>query len=117
MAEITLQELIEKVKADLLTTNIGRGYPLFFIDEVDLEVAVSISAEVSGGLSIKVLEIGPEIGSKLTNQKTHTVTIKLSPILSREEQRALIDEDPRLLAGIKKATQGALRKGGNIGKP
>jgi hypothetical protein len=117
MAEITLQDLIEKVRNDLITSNIGRGYPLFFIDEIELEIAVSISAEVSGGLSIKVLEIGPEIGSKLSSQNSHTITIKLSPILTKDEQRMLINEDPRLLAGIKKASQAALRKGGNVGTP
>ena len=43
MSEITLQELINKVKDDLVTSNMSSGYPIFFIDQVELEVMVNIT--------------------------------------------------------------------------
>jgi len=117
MSEITLQELIDKVKDDLITSKTPSGYPIFFIDQVELEVMVNITSEAAGGLSVKILDIGGELGGKLGSESSHKIKITLTPILSREEQRTLIDEDSRLFAGVKKATQAILRKSGNTGEP
>jgi hypothetical protein len=113
--EISLQTLIDEVKDELLTPTGGPGYPVFFVDKVELEIAVAIKAEGSGGLNISVLELGGGASS----EQSHTVTVTLSPILTREEQRALLEEDERMLEGVKRATQAALRKGGSgmVGEP
>lgn len=86
--DISLQALIEKVKDELLTPTGGPYYPVFFVDKVELEVAVSVEAEGTGGLDISVLELGGGV----SREQGHVVTVTLSPILSREEQRALLDE-------------------------
>jgi hypothetical protein len=112
--EISLQALIDKVKDELLTPTGGPDYPVFFVDKVELEVAVAIKSEGSGGLNISVLELGGGI----SREEGHTIKVTLSPILSRDEQRALLDKDERMLDGVRRATQAALCKGetGMVGK-
>lgn len=111
--DISLQALIEKVKDELLAPTGGPDYPVFFVDQVELELQVAVSYEASGGLSISVLSLGElEAGGGTSREKGHTIKVTLSPILSREEQRQLIQEDQRMLNGVRRATQAALRKGG-----
>lgn len=110
--EVSLQALIEKVKDELLTPTGGPGYPIFFVDKVELELQVGVRYEAEAGLKISVLQIGgAEIGGAGSRERSHTIKVTLSPILSREEQRALLEQDARLLEGVRRATQAALRKG------
>ena len=120
--EITFQDLVEKVKHDLFSSYAGTDnqgkivYPLFFVDKVELELAVELSYESEAGLKITIPQIfeGSVTGGQ-GKAKTHTMKISLSPILSREEQRQLIQEDERMMAGIRAATMIALRKGTELG--
>jgi hypothetical protein len=105
--DISLQALIEEVKDELLAPTGGPGYPVFFVDNVELEVAVTVRADGRGGLNVSVLELGGGV----SREQGHTVKVTLSPILSRDEQRALLDEDEHMLDGVRRATQAALRKG------
>jgi hypothetical protein len=107
LQDISLQALVEKVKDELLAPTGGPDYPVFFVDKVELEVAVTVKADGRGGLSISVLELSGGV----SREQGHTVKVTLSPILSRNEQRALLDEDERMLNGVRRATQAALRKG------
>lgn len=119
MAEqLTLQTLINQVKGDLFSPYQGtevegkKVYPLFFIDEVELELAVTISYTVEGGVKVTVLqtvEAGVSGGTEAS--QVHTMKIKMSPILSRDELRSLLDDDTRLMAGIRAASRAALTKG------
>lgn len=112
---ITLQTLIDKVKKDLLSPTDGPDYPVFFVEKVELELQVAVTQEENAGLEISVLNFGGvEVGDSSTNQNAHTITVTLAPILSREEQRQLLDKDPRMLNGVERATQSALRKGDGI---
>ncbi|HEY77465.1 MAG TPA: hypothetical protein G4O00_15015 [Thermoflexia bacterium] len=117
--EISLRALIEKVRDELLAPAGGPGYPIFFVDKVELELQVGVSYEAEAGLKISVLQVGGvEVGGGGARERTHTVTVTLSPILSREEQRELLEQDPRLLEGVQRATQAALRKGSTLtGEP
>lgn len=107
MHDFSLQEVIAQIKNDLLSATNSPDYPLFLVDKLEIEVAISIKSEGSGGIKIQVVELGGNIA----REKCNKVTITLSPILSREEQRTLIDKDKRLLDGIERASAGALRKG------
>jgi hypothetical protein len=114
--DISLQMLIEQVKDELLAPTSGPDYPVFFVDRVELELNVAISREANGGLKISVLSFGGvEAGGSTSRERGHTIKVSLSPILSREEQRQLLEEDGRLLAGVRRASQAALRKGGQAG--
>ena len=114
--DITLQDLIDKVKADLFSPFAGSGnegkivYPIFFVDEVELELHVDISYDVNAGIKVTIPQlVEASIGAGHETGAGHKMTIKLSPILSREEMLMLIDE--RTMKGVKEASAMALRKG------
>ena len=110
--DVSLQALIEKVKDDLLAPTGGPDYPVFFVDKVELELQVAVTQETGGGLKISVLQFGGlEASGSVTSERGHTVKVSLSPILSREEQRELLQTDKRMWEGVQQATQAALRKG------
>jgi hypothetical protein len=111
----SLQDVIAKIKSDLLSATHSPGYPVFFVDKVEIEMAVKINAEGETKLNIEVVELGGTI----SREQCNTIKITLSPILSREEQRELINQDRRLLNGIERASAGALRKGDDalVGTP
>jgi hypothetical protein len=118
--DISLQALIEKVKDELLAPTGGPGYPIFFVDKVELDLQVAITREKGGGLNISVLQFaGIELGGGMTREQGQNVKVTLSPILSREEQRELLQQDKRMWEGVQRATQAALRKssGGLAGQP
>ena len=58
--EITLQMLIDKVKDDLFSPLAGTAhagkkvYPLFFVDQVELEIGVDLSYDAQAGLKISI---------------------------------------------------------------
>lgn len=114
--EITLQDLIDKVKADLFSpyTDTGKEskivYPIFFVDEVELELHVDISYDIDAGIKVTIPQfIEASVGAGHETGAGHKITLRLSPILSREEMLMLIDE--RTMKGIKDASAMALRKG------
>ena len=119
--EITLQDLIEKVKSDLFSPYQGTGqegkevYPLFLVDEVELELDVSLSYDAEAGLKITLP--GVVEGSVTGGQGKgagHKMKMKLSPILSHAEMRELIEQDERMMDGIRTASLMALRKGSRL---
>lgn len=117
--EIDLNDLIDKLKTDLFAPYAGSEhagkvvYPIFFVDGIEVELAVNISYETTGGIKISVPQV-VELsgGGGVENGRTHTMKIKLSPILTREELRAGLDG--RTMEGIQKASQLALRRGSQL---
>jgi hypothetical protein len=109
--QMTLHELIEQVKKELLTPTRADSadelYPFLFVDEVELEVNVAVSDKLSdsGKLTLYVLEAG--MGGEKSQEKGHKVTIKLSPLVTKEEMRARLKLDGRLWEGIEEATRQA----------
>lgn len=84
---IGLQELIYQVKQELLAPNpkakAAHPYPLFAIDKIELEIAVSVTREAKGGIRVSVVEFGGSV----SRERGHVVTVSLSPLLSPEEIR------------------------------
>lgn len=109
MAQMTLHQLIEEVKRELLTPTRASTreelYPFLFVDEVELEVNVAVTNTLSdsGRLTLYVVEAGLE-GEK-SQQQGHTVKVKLSPLITKEEMRARLRLDGRLWEGIEEATE------------
>lgn len=101
---VTLRQLIEQVRLELLSPPEGQGLealvPFLFVDEVEVEVAVSVESTVegSGKVNIYVLELGG--GGQRASEQAHRVRVKMSPLLSREEVRAQLQQDPRLWARV-----------------
>jgi hypothetical protein len=79
---IGLAELIEQVKRELLAPSLEdkTDIPLLSVDEVELELQVTVKKDAKGGIKIYVLELGGG-GSRDDVQK---VKVKLSPIVNKE---------------------------------
>ena len=119
--EITLQNLVEKVKTDLFSPYAGTGkagkvaYPVLLVDSVELEIEIDLSYSAEAGLKISIPQV---VESSVTGGQGKTATQKmkivLSPVLTRDELRAEMEKDKRLMDGIKEASLLALRKGSKL---
>ena len=86
--EIGLAELIQQVKKELLTTYQGSNddTPILSVDSVELELQVTVKKEGKGGVKINVLQFGGgELSGGASRDDVQKVTVKLSPLLSKEE--------------------------------
>lgn len=81
---IGLTELIEQVKRDLLTPEEGRGgnIPIFSVDEVSLELQVTVHKDAEGGIKVYVVELGGGVA----RDDVQKVNVKLTPLLNKEER-------------------------------
>jgi hypothetical protein len=81
---IGLAELINEIKRELLSvdTDAQEKVPLFSIDEVELELQVTVTKEGSAGLSVQVIQIG----GQFEQQHVQRVKVKLTPLLEKEER-------------------------------
>ncbi len=97
-APIGLNELIYQVKRELLCKSAEEDpVPLFAVDEVQLEIAVTVSKEAQGGINIQVLNVGGGTGS----ERAQTVRVTLKPLRTREEIIAyMTTSDPALMEKI-----------------
>lgn len=116
MEEIGLQELIFQVKQELLAPNPAQRakdpYPLFFIDKVELEVAVKVTRSSSGGIKLTVLNfIEANAGKSITQEQGHVIKISLSPLLSKEEIVTEALKDSRVREMVEKLSPEAVIKG------
>jgi hypothetical protein len=101
---ISLADLIEQIKTDLLTKGVGNN-PAFFIDGVEIAAQVVARREKAEGgkaglgISLAVLGLRADAGvdtkTTLGSQLTQTVTIKLSPLLSKEHYLAQLGDAER----------------------
>lgn len=90
--EIGLRELISQVKKELYTSIENDPHPFFYLESMDLELAITYRVEGSGGLKIYVIEAGAASG----REKTNTIQVHLRPLLSREGLQLLIENNPEL---------------------
>ncbi len=106
---IGLTELIYKVKQDLYSKErySDDPVPLFAVEEVQLELAVSVTRELDGGINIQVLSLG----RVTANEKAQTVRVTLKPLLSKEEIVAdLRQKRPELFEQIREESQKTMVK-------
>lgn len=105
---MTLHELIDYVKEDLLTPLKADSpeelYPFLFVEEVELEVNVAVTDKLSdsGKLTIYVLEAG--LGGEKAQEKGHKIKVRLTPLVTKEEMRARLRLDERLWKKIEQTT-------------
>jgi hypothetical protein len=83
---IGLRELVWKVKEELLSQGSVKTdpEPLLAVDEVELELAVSVTREGEAGISVQVLSLG---GSR-SRADSQTVRVRLKPLFDKEELKA-----------------------------
>ncbi len=124
MEEIGLQDLIYQVKRELLAPSPAQRardpYPLFFIDKVELEIAVKVTRAAEGGVKLTVLDFAEvSAGRSVDRERGHVVKVSLSPLLSREVilNEALKDEHVRQMVQRDSAQALIKGKGGLVGEP
>ena len=120
MEEIGLQDLIYQVKNELLAPNPAQKardpYPLFFIDKVELEIAVKVTRGRSGNIKLTVLDFAGIGGaSSVDRERGHVVKVSLSPLLSREAIVAKAMEDERVREMVGRSSAEALVKADESG--
>ncbi|MBE9125575.1 MULTISPECIES: trypco2 family protein [unclassified Coleofasciculus] len=106
---IGLAELIEQVKRELLAPSLEgeTDIPLLSVDEVELELQVTVKKEAKGGIKIYVVDLGGG-GSRDDVQK---VKVKLSPIVNKETLLGLYKKrhPERLNELVEKSIDGILK--------
>jgi len=113
-AVMTLHELIDQVKEELLLPTEADTpealYPFLFVDEVEItaQVAVTDKLDGSGKLTIYVVEATLGGGTSVANG--HTVRVKLSPLVTKDEMRARLQLDDRLWKRIERTAEMATVK-------
>ena len=111
---VKLHELIDQVRDELLMPRragtLDAMYPFLFVDEVELDLSITVSAKVtgSGKVSIQVIEVGG--GSEVTGEDVHNVKIKMTPLLTKDEIREQLKKDGRLWQTIEDATRRTMIK-------
>ena len=108
--EIGLQELIYQVKNELLVPNQAQrakdADPLFFIDKVELEIAVKVQKEGSSGIKLSVLSFAElNAGASVTKERGHVIKVSLSPLVTRESVLADVLKDPETAKRIREKMQ------------
>ncbi len=115
---ITLNQLIDQVREELLiprqATTPEAVYPFLFVDEVELELAVTVSDKVdgSGKVTIHIAEIGS--GAEKGHEQAQRMKIKMTPLLSKDEMRERLKQDKRLWGKIEDVSAPAITKDGGI---
>jgi hypothetical protein len=114
--EIGLQELIYQIKNELLAPNQAQRAkdpnPIFFIDKVELEIAVKVQKEGSAGIKLSVLSFAElNAGASATRERGHVVKVSLSPLLTKEEILEKLFEDPKVRKRIEDRLVVAMAKG------
>jgi len=117
----TLNQLIDQVREELLSPRRASTpeaiYPFLFVEEIELEIEITISSTAagSGKVSIQVVEMGGDI--ERTNERTHRIKIKMSPLLTKDEVRAKLRQSGWVWERTELVTVKATTKeGGMTGK-
>src|SRR4051794_16260617 len=111
MAGLGLAELIEKVKQDLNSPASANSIPIFSVDEVSIEVQVTVQKEGNAGVTIWVVEAG----GKYNKEDVQKITVKLTSLISKEDRLKILKQDyPQYYQDILKQSLGwSLNKGEN----
>ena len=80
---IGLNDLIYQVKRELLCppTDSVDPAPVFAVDEIQLEITVTVRREKQGGINIQVLSLGGAVAS----EDMQVVRVTLKPLRTRDE--------------------------------
>ena len=116
MDEIGLEELIYQVKRELLAPNPQQRAadpdPLFFVEKVELEIAIKVQREGSGNIKLSVLSFADlRAGGSILQERGHVVKVSLAPLLPKEEILTELLREPAVLKRIQTKQEQAFSKG------
>lgn len=96
---ITLSQLIDQVREELLAPRDAKTsesmYPFLFVEEIELEIGVTVSCTVEGGgkVNVQVIEVGSRIDRG--NEQIHCVKVKMTPLFTKDEVREQLKQNER----------------------
>jgi hypothetical protein len=85
-----IAELIQRIKQDLLVPQSGKDPSLFSIDEITLEVNFTVSGDINSGFDLGVVTLGSDV----SEERVQKVTVKLSPLVSKQQMINTLNQDP-----------------------
>ncbi|HNS49863.1 MAG TPA: hypothetical protein PKO09_01640 [Anaerolineae bacterium] len=114
-AGITLTELIHELKRELLhePPHAEDQPPLFYIDEILLDVGLIASKRASGEIELEVVDAG----SNIAEARVHRATIRLSSLLSREQLASSLSDNLEMRNAVVEESVRVLLKGGHLSRP
>jgi len=88
---IGLATFIDEVKRELMQPATDQTDKLLMVEEVELQIQIGISRQGTAGLKVYVVELG----GNLKRDDTHTVKVKLQPLLTHQERIEELKRDPK----------------------
>jgi Trypsin-co-occurring domain 2 len=90
---IGLADFINQVKHELMAQapDGSSDARLLVVEDVEIEIQVGVTREGNAGLNLQVIQLGG--GAK--RDDTHTVKLRLQPLLGHDERVALLKADPK----------------------
>lgn len=85
---IGLDELIKQIRLELLNQG-GDTVPLFSVDQVELELQVTIHWEGNAGIKIYVVQVGGNVN----RDSIQKVKVTLTPLLDKQELKAAYERE------------------------
>jgi hypothetical protein len=86
---LEVNELIKHIKKELSTP--PDDDDIFFVEEIQLEINFTVTGTVDGGFNLGVVTVD----SNVNEERIQKVTLKLMPIVSKEELLKKMPEDQR----------------------
>lgn len=114
--DIGLLDLIYQVKNELLArrpVEAAKGLPaLFWIDQIELDLSVAVTRGRGGSIKVAVIPaVDSELSSSRSEQRGHTVKVRLTPLLSRDEMVRLLSEvDPDFRGALENLSRTGLAR-------
>jgi hypothetical protein len=84
---IPLHDLIQRIRHDLQHDQTENDFPVFYIDEVNVEINFVVTGDIKSGFNLGVASLG----SKVSESRTQKIGLKLSPLMSKEEAIRLLE--------------------------
>lgn len=112
MEEISIKDLISKLRDELFNSVDDEKPSILFVDKVELELHVDLSLDGSGSVKIKAFNL-LEAGLAGSEKKVagHKIKLTLSPLISKEEHVELLKKDVNAFKRILEGGKNALHKG------
>lgn len=100
MDEIGISDVINQVKRELLARDAAAAardpFPLFVIENIELEIQTRITKGRDGSVQLSVLGVGFGGGTSDTHERAHVVRLTLKPLVSGEQLRQAVANDAQL---------------------
>jgi hypothetical protein len=114
--EIGLADLIFQVKSELLARHPvedAKGWPaLFWIDQIELELSVSVTREGGGRIKLALIPIEAEVSGSRQEERGNTVKVRIAPLLDRREMYDLLAQDPDFVKVLERFSRSLTRDAG-----